>query len=432
MTIRRNRRDLDCLFRDEYGKILSTLTRLFGIEYLELAEKIVEEAYAKAGYDFQSRGTPKNPKNWLWNLARIRGSEILRRENKLYDYGLNMNQMSAEEFNALIKIDEEQLIDNQARMLFVCCHQSIPREARISLLLKLLGGFNNKEIATVLFANESSIARTLDEGRRRVKEARLDHGLQDEPERCQRIETVLSTLDQMFKYGYNYYRAAGRENLDLCHESIKLTTLLTNHKQTSRPEIHALLSLMLFEASRLPGRFDDEGRPLDLREQDRSLWDKSMINKGLHHLDISANGTLVSEYHLKAGISACHAIAESYEKTNWQRILSLYENYLRLDYDPKVAVERAIVFSSIHGASEGINEIERILGTKQLEPSHRLYYTLGDLYLQLNNYKEALANYKSAMKYAIKEDDQLVYRQRIEICEGRIKMARRYRRQNSF
>ena len=431
MPIQKNRKDLNDLIRDEYGKILSTFTRLFGIEYLELAEKIIDEAYAKARSNSQSKGIPKNLKDWLWNIARIRGSEILRRENKLYDYGLNMNQISGEEFKALIKLDDELLIDNQLRMLFVCCHPSIPRESQVTLTLKFLSGLNNQEIGTVLFANESTIARRLEEGRQRVKKLQIDYGLPDTSEQCQRLESVHSTLNHIFKQGYDYC-GKSQNKFELCDESIKLTTLLTNHKQTNRPETHALLSFMLFEASRLPGRFDKEKRPLDLREQDRSFWDRKMINKGLYHLDISTDSNNVSEYHLRAGISACHAIADSYEKTDWRRILLLYESYLKLNDDPAVHLERAKVFSSIFGAVEGINEIKRILRSKQLESNHLLYSTLGNLYLELNNYKKALENYKSAMKHAIAKDDQSFYRKRIEICQNRLKMARRYTHQKSF
>lgn len=432
MLTQKNRKDVNDVPRDEYGKILSTFTRLFGIEYLELAEKIVDETYAKARSNSQSKEIPKNLKDWLWNLARIRGSEILRRENKLYDWGLKMNRISGEDFKALIKLNEELLIDNELRMLFVCCHPSISRESRVTLTLKLLCGLNNQEIATALFANESTIARRLEEGRQRVKELNLDYELPKESELCQTLETVHSILNLIFKHGYDYYGGKSQDNIVLCHESIKLTSLLTNHKQTNRPETQALLSFMLFEASRLPGRFDEEGRLLDLREQDRSLWDRKMINKGLYHLGISADSNNVSQYHLRAGISACHAIADSYEKTAWGKILSLYENYLKLDYDPKVALERAMVFSTIYGAREGINQIKRIPRSKQLESNHRLYSTLGNLYLQLNNYKEALENYKSAMKHAITKDDQSFYRERIEFCKNRIKMTRGYRHQKSF
>jgi predicted RNA polymerase sigma factor len=432
MLTQKNKNDLNDLFRDEYGKILSTFTRLFGIEYLELAEKIIDEAYAKARSDSQSKGIPRNLKHWLWNLAKIRGSEILRRENKLYDCDLNMNRISGEDFKALIKLDDELLIDNQLRMLFVCCHPSIPREAQVTLTLKLLGGLNNQEIATVLFANEPTIARRLEEGRHKVEELKLDYGLPNKSEQCRRLKTVHSILNHIFKHGYDYYCGRSQDNVVLCHESIKLTTLLTKHKQTNRPETQALLSFMLFEASRLPGRLDEEGRLLDLLEQDRSLWDKKMINKGLYHLGISSDSNNVSEYHLRAGISACHSIADSYEKTNWRKILSLYENYLMLNDDPKVALERAMVFSTIYGAREGINEIKRIRRSKQLESNHRLYSTLGNLYLQLNNYKEALENYKSAMKHAITKDDESFYRERIEICQNRIRMAHRYRHQKSF
>ena len=157
-----------------------------------------------------------------------------------------------------------------------------------------------------------------------------------------------------------------------------------------------------------------------------------MISKGLYHLDISTNSNTVSIYHLRAGFSACHAIADSYEKTDWGKILSLYENYLKLNDDPEVNLERAMVFCSIYGAREGIDEIERIRGAKQLDSNHLLYSTLGNLYLQLNKYKEALENYKSAMKHAIAKDDQSFYRKRIEICQNRIKMTHRYRHQKSF
>jgi predicted RNA polymerase sigma factor len=432
MPIQKNRQDLNGLIRDEYGKILATFTRLFGIEYLELAERIIDETYSKTRSNFQSKGIPKNLKNWLWNIAKIRGSEILRRENKLYDYGLTMNQISGEEFKALIKLDDELLIDNQLRMLFVCCHPSIPLESQVTLTLKFLSGLNNQEIGTVLFAKEPTIARTLEEGRQRVKKLKIHYALPDRSEQCQTFESVLSTLNHIFKRGYEFHGGKSQDKIELCHESIKLATLLTNHKQTNRPETHALLSFMLFEASRLPGRYDEEGRLLDLREQDRSLWDTKMINKGLNHLDISSNSNNVSEYHLRAGIAACHAIADSYEKTDWRKILLLYENYLKLNDHPEVHLERAIVFSSIFGAGEGINQIKRIRRSKQLKSNHRLYSTLGDLYLRLNNFKEALENYKSAMKHATAKDDQSFYRKRIEICQNRIKMARQYRHQKSF
>ena len=430
MLTQKDRKDVNDLFRFEYGKILSTFTRLFGIEYLELAEKIVDETYAKARTNSQSKQVPKNLRDWLWNSARIRGSEILRRENKLYDRGLKMNRISGEDFKALINLDDALLLDNELRMLFVCCHPSIPRESRGTLTLKLLAGLNNQEIAIALFANESTIARRLGEGRQRVKE--LDYELPIESDPCQRLKTVHSILNRIFKHGYDNCGGKGQDNIALCYESIRLTTLLTNHKQTNTPETQALLSFMLFEASRLPGRLDEERGLLDLREQDRSLWDKKMINKGLYHLDISANGNNVSEYHLRAGISACHAIADSYEKTDWEKILSLYENYLKLNYYPKVALERAMVFSTIYGAREGINQIKRIPRSKQLESNHRLYSALGNLYLQLNNYKAALENYKCAMKHAITKDDQSFYKERVAICQNRIKMTRRYRHEKSF
>lgn len=432
MPVKKNRKDLNDIIRNEYGKILSTFTRLFGIEYLDLAEMIIDEAYAKARSDYQSKRVPKKLKDWLWNLAKIKGSEMLRRKNKLYDHGLTMNRISGEEFKTLIRLDDGLIIDNQLRMLFVCCHPSIPIYSRAILTLKILMGLNIREIATLLLTNETTVARQLGEGRRTVKKLNIDYALPETFEQYERLESVHSTLDHIFKQGYSYGGGKSETGIDLCRESIKLATLLIRHKITNKPETHALLAFMMFDSLRLPARFDKGGKVLDLQEQDRSLWDRKLIDKGLHHLNISTNSKYVSVYHLRAGISACHAIAVSYEETDWRRILSLYENYLKINDDPEINLERAMIFCRIHGAREGINEVKRIRRSKELESNHRLYSTLGNLYLQLNSYKEALENYESAMKHAITVDDQSFYRNRIETCKSRIKMAHRYLDQKSF
>lgn len=432
MLIQQKRKDLSCLLRDEHGKILSTFTRLFGIEHLELAEKTVKECYRKATAHCQSKGLPKNPNDWLWSLARIRGTEILRRENKLYDKGLKMNQIGQEEFETLIKLDDKLILDNQIRMLFLCCHPSIAVESQATLTLKFLSGLSNEDIATFFSEKELTVADRFEKGRKTIGRQKLPYELPSESEFPLRLGSVLSSLNRIFKHGYDYFNGKGQNKIDLCHESIKLAALLTNHKLTDRPETRANLSFMLLEASRLAGRFDDKGNVLALDVQDRSLWDRKTISRALNHLAISARGENVSIYHLRAGVSACHTIADCYEKTDWVKILSLYDNYLKLHDDPEVHIERIMAFSRVFGASEGINEIEKLRSAYRLESHHLLHSTLGNLYFQLNNYKEALNNYNIALQNAASKHDQSIYRKRVQICENRIRMAKRYRHYKSF
>src|SRR5438093_3515200 len=225
---------------------------------------------------------------------------------------------------------EHEIADDRLRMMFVCCHPVIPSEAQVALALKTLCGFSVTEISRAFLTTEAAIAKRLTRAKQKIQEARVPYEIPAGEELARRLDGVLQTLYLLFNEGY---KASSGDNLvreDLCREAIRLTTLLVEHPAGNHPRTHALLALMLLDAARLPARVDTEGNILRLKEQDRSVWTKAMIARGMVHLAQSADGDDLSAYHLQAGIAACHCAARDYESTNWPRILELYDRLMQI------------------------------------------------------------------------------------------------------
>lgn len=206
MAFQRKQADLnrlDKIVRNEFGKMISTFTRLFGIQHLHLAEKVIEESTIKARSIFQSRGMPQNTKDLIWNIARIKGTEILRRENRLYDKSLKMNQISSEDFKLLTNLSDELIRENKIRMMFVSCHPTIERDSQVTLILKLLGGFNIQDIAKGLSINESTTVKRLKKGREKMRELKIAYDLPKGSKLSKNLNSLLQSLYLIFNKGYN-------------------------------------------------------------------------------------------------------------------------------------------------------------------------------------------------------------------------------------
>jgi RNA polymerase sigma-70 factor (ECF subfamily) len=329
-------------------------------------------------------------------------------------------------------ISDEELKDDQLRMIFTCCHPGIPEESQIALTLKILCGFGIGEIARAFLSKEPTIAKRLTRARKKISELKIPYEVPAGKELTNRLESVLKVLYLLFNEGYSPSSGDKPIRPDLCSEAIRLAKLLSDNPAIKSPQCHALLALMLLNASRFPARVDRDGNLLLLKEQNRTLWDREMISEGLFHLRKSVGSEVVTEYHLQAAISACHSIAESYESTDWKQILSLYNAYSKLNRSPIVALNRAIAVSKVHGPKAGIDEINKINDLKALESYHLLYSVLGDLNLQLGNYEEALNNYQNALKLSKVKAEQSFYRRRIKSCQQKLDIADKYRLAKSF
>src|SRR5437588_4104818 len=306
------------LFRHESAKMVATLSRIFGIEHLNLAEDVVKQALRRALQTWPYRGIPENPSAWIMRAARNLALDVIRREKvfrgkeaeiaRLIESGRSSTPQS-------VSFSEDEIADDRLRMMFVCCHPVIPPEAQVALALKTLCGFSVTEISRAFLTTEAAIAKRVTRAKQKIQEAHVPFEIPVGDELTRRLDGVLQSLYLLFNEGYKASSGDKLVREELCFEALRLTNVLAEHPGTSCPKVHALFALMLLNAARFPGRADAAGNLLRLEEQDRNKWIQPMIARGMLHLARSAAGPEITEYHLQAGIAACHCAAKDYHST---------------------------------------------------------------------------------------------------------------------
>jgi RNA polymerase sigma factor (sigma-70 family) len=413
---------LEHLFRHEAGKMVSTLARTFGVAHLKLAEDVVQEALAKALQTWPYYGIPQNPAAWITQVSKNLAIDVIRREkvfrNKEIAISRFMNQSSTGSNNQDSGIFDGGFRDDSLWMMFMCCHPLVPQESQVALALKNLCGFSPGEIARAFLTSEAAIAKRLTRAKQKIREASIPFELPAGEELSERLDGVLKTLYLLFNEGY---KASGGKNLireELCHEAIRLGLLLTEHPAGNRPRSHALLALMLLNGARLRSRVDIGGNILRLKEQDRSRWDQAMIAKGLYHLMRATEGDEISEYHIQAGIAACHCAATDYESTDWLRILSLYDLLIKMDDSPVVALNRAVALANVHGPKAGIEAVEGIRNREQLKSYYLLYAVLGEFESLLSNRQAAINYFRKSLELVTIKSEMKFLSKRLSALEN--------------
>jgi RNA polymerase sigma-70 factor (ECF subfamily) len=408
---------VDHLFRHTSGRVVGSLVSRLGAEHLELAEDAVQEALLKALRLWPFRGVPELPEAWIRRVAFNQALDALRREGRLRD---RLPALADDPHADLSHDPDGDLLS----LMLMCCHPAIPRDAQVALMLKTLAGFSVPEIARAFLAKEATIGQRLSRARRTIRERQLalDAPLDEEVEA--RLDAVLATLYLMFNEGYSMSSGDRLISADLCAEAIRLARLLANRPLTSRPEVEALLALMLLQAARLPARTSPDGALLTLAEQDRRLWDRRLIDEGLDALARSASGDRLSAYHLQAGIAACHAVALDYDSTDWPAILDQYDALVRLSGSPLVALNRAVAVAMVHGDEAGLAALERIQPGGELE-SYPLYHvTVGELAARSGDRGKALRRYGRARELARTSPERALIERRLREYGGPAPIAR--------
>ncbi len=395
---------LNHLFRYEAGKMIAILTRLFGIHNLELAEDVVQDAFAKAVEVWKYKGLPQNPSGWLMQTAKNRAIDIIRRERYKKEFAADLKYQLQSEYTASETIKqiflETEIEDNQLRMIFTCCHPQLSDEDQIALTLKTISGFSAQEISKALVSNVLAISKRLFRAKQHIKENNIQFEIPSGNELQKRLENVQRVLYLIFNEGYN---SADNEKLirkDLCEEAMRLCTLLTQHRQTNNRESFALLALMCFQASRLDARLDENDEIILMNEQDRSKWNWMLVERGFYFLDESAAGEEMSIYHLEAAIASLYCSAKSYEQINWKKILTLYDLLLEKNFSPVTALNRAIVMSKVQSPQEAINDIMQIPGIELLLKTQYLFNAaMGELVAASGNKEDALNYMMNALTF---------------------------------
>jgi RNA polymerase sigma-70 factor (ECF subfamily) len=395
---------VDNLFRREPGRLVAILTRRFGPEHLHLAEDVVQDALVKAMEVWPFTGIPSNPTAWILQTARNRALDQARR-SRLWEGKqsrlLPLVEDCLDPAGAGRAQFEDEIEDSQLRMMFVCCHPGLAPDAQVSLTLKVLCGFGEREIASAFLMGEAAVSKRLARARRFLRDERVGTDLPRASELAPRLSAVRQVLYLLFNEGYKASAGPTLLREELCLDAIRLAELLAGRPFASQPETHALLALMYFNAARLGARTDGEGVILTLARQDRGLWDRKMIARGVTHLAASGEGAKVSRYHLEAGIAACHALAPSDAGTDWRRILGLYDELLAHDSSPMVALNRSVALARVEGPMAGLRAVETMKGRNSLESHHLLHAVTGHLCLEAGDRDRAYSCFERARALAI-------------------------------
>lgn len=405
-------------FRLEYAKIVSVVTKFFGLNNINLAEDIVQDTLLEAIKSWEYKGLPENPKAWLYTVAKHKSINALKRIKQQSDYKKDYHKGG----NSIdIEFSEERIKDDQLRMMFACCHPSISQDAQISLILKTLCGLSIGEIARAFVTSNETINKRLVRARKTLKKEQTRLEIPENEDLNLRLEAILKTVFLLFNEGYSTSKGDKLINYDLCLESIRLIELIHENQQFQKySSPSALLALMLLNASRFEARTDKSGLMIRLPDQDRSLWDQNLINRGLQHLDKIKDHQEINIYHILAAISAYHCTAKDYLSTNWKGILKMYDALITIDNSPLVKFNRIIALSKVKSTELAIKELLNI--ESQIPTSYFLFQSvLADMYMEVESFQLALDRLKIALKNAFGKSDKMAISERIALCEKKLR-----------
>ncbi|MEP7168119.1 MAG: DUF6596 domain-containing protein, partial [Bacteroidota bacterium] len=365
------------------------------------------------------KGVPDNPSAWLFRVAKNKAIDIIRRNKHSvqYDFSDNERKLLTSEYTLAFTMDNlfsETLVkDDLLRMMFTCCHPEISEENQITLILKTLCGFSTAEIAKAFLTSEDTVSKRLYRTKEFFRQQKIKLEIPSVDELKSRTEAVLNSIYLLFNEGYNSTHSEELIRKDLIAEAMMLCKLLTENKNTQQPETFALMALMCFHSSRSDSRLSSEGEIILLPYQDRSKWNVNLISDGNEYMNKAAFGNSLSAYHLEAAIAFEHCSAESFSKTNWKRILELYEWLCKISSSPVSELNKAVAVMQVHGASAALTSLENIKDKKKIETFYLFHSLMGELNSRLNNLIEAKKYFEKAIQLTQSETEKKMLNEKI-------------------
>jgi RNA polymerase sigma-70 factor (ECF subfamily) len=396
---------IELVFREAYGQAVATLVRIFGD--ISLAEDAVQEAFVVASDKWRDDAIPPNPAAWIVTTARNRAIDDLRRSAR--GRGLH-EQLSAIETtshgpSAAEWREDGPVRDDQLRLIFTCCHPALRTEHRVALTLRLLGGLSVEEVARSFLVSEPAMAKRLVRAKYKIKAAKIPFRVPAEADLPERLRSVLSVLYLIYNTGFDE-----TERSSLRSEAIRLARALAE-LMPNEPEAAGLLALMLLSESRVAAR-TAEGAIVLLRDQDRTTWDRAMIEEGHAIVHACIRRGQPGPFQLQAAIQAVHCAADSFEATDWSQIVGLYDHLFSVMPTPVVALNRTIAMAEIEGPGAALTTLDAL--ASELDNYHLMHAARGTMLLRLGKRDAAQAAFECAAHLAPTEADRRFLAQQIE------------------
>ena len=385
----------------------AVLCRHFGLANIEIAEDIASDTFLKASEDWAINGVPNNPTAWLYTVAGNKVKDYFKHQSVFENKIKNAITPNEIELEKDLEFNHQIIADSQLAMIFAVCNPTNSIEAQISLALQILCGFSVEEIANAFLTNRETIKKRLQRARTNLRNDDFQINYLTETDIKTRLDTVLKTLYLLFNEGYFSKTNNQLIRKELCSEAVRLTLVLTENQLTNTPQVNALLALMCFQSSRLDARTGVNGEAVLFDKQDKSLWDKSLIDRGNYYLINACNDTEISKYHLEAGIAYWHTTPTDDNK--WEHILQLYNRLLLIEYSPVTALNRVFALSKVYGDEKAIKEVEKL----NLSESNYYHELLGYLYSNID-INTSIQHYTKAMDLTKSKIEQETLKQEID------------------
>ena len=406
---------INAVYRIESPRLIAGLARM--VRDVGLAEELAQDALVAALERWPRSGVPDNPGAWLMATAKHRAVDLLRRgkrlERKHEELGREVDREMSPDLDAAL---DDDVGDDLLRLVFTACHPVLSMEARVALTLRLLGGLTTGEIARAFLVPEPTIAQRIVRAKRTLADARVPFEVPRGAELAARLSSVLQVIYLIFNEGYSATAGDDWVRPALCEDALRLGRILAG-LAPEEPEVHGLVALMEIQASRLRARTGPAGEPVLLLDQNRALWDRVLIGRGLAALDRAEelDGGRGS-YTLQAAIAACHARARTPEETDWTRIAALYRDLAQLSPSPVVELNRAVAVAMASGPAAGLELVDALLPEPSLAGYHLLPSVRGDLLAKLGRLEEAGKEFQRAASLTKNARERKLLLERAAAC----------------
>jgi RNA polymerase sigma-70 factor (ECF subfamily) len=387
---------VEATYRSESRRVLATLIHLLGD--FDRAEEALHDAFMAAVEQWPRDGVPANPRAWLVSTGRFKAIDAMRRRTRFDESVTELAHRLDGEVMEPALWDEESIEDDRLRLIFTCCHPALPADARIALTMREVCGLTTEEIARAFLTAAPTIAKRIVRAKAKIRDARIPYEVPSQSELAPRLDTVLQVIYLVFTEGYSASSGGSLTRSDLSGEAIRLGRLLV--ELLPEPESQGLLALMLLHESRRGARTSPEGDLVLLDDQDRSLWNRDLVDEGLALLEQALASRRFGPYTLEAAIAATHVEAPSAAATDWAQIVALYDALLSGNPSPVVELNRAIAVAMRDGPQAGLTLIDGILARGELQDYYLAHSARADFYRRLGEVEQARASFEKALGLA--------------------------------